>query len=123
MTTTPDSFSMDDLSAMLTGAPKEDDCHASNDDKLTQEFIGKTVEEALDMMTDRCPDPVVHKLAMQLICARLMEWHTVIGNKRAEDQRCSTAWLRDAGKFQAISCILHSISLGENDHWCEQAES
>ena len=118
MTATPDSFNLDQLSEMLADAPKEDECHSSNDpDKITKEFIEDTVREALELMTDRCPDPVVHKLAVLSIVARMIEWHTNIG--RESDGDMSIAWTRDAGKFQAINCILAGITLGDNDHWTE----
>ena len=122
MTTTPDSFNLDELNAMLADAPKEEECHAENDtDKFSEEFIQATVGEALDLMTDRVSDPVVHKVAMLAIASRMIEWHTGIGQRViGEYEDMGTSWLRDAGKFQAIIQILKGISLGDNDHWCEQ---
>ena len=77
--------------------------------------------DALDLMTDRISDPVVHKVAMLAIASRMIEWHTGIGqNVIGEYEDAGTSWLRDAGKFQAIIQILKGISLGDNDQWCEQ---
>ena len=123
----PESFSMDDLSSMLDNAPSEDECQASNEsDKYSPTFITREIEAGLDQMLERIQDPCVHKIAMQMICSRMIDYHTQMAlqvNSQSSDHaitQCMTAWMRDAGKFQAIATILSGISMGDNDFACDQ---
>ena len=126
----PESFSMDDLESAMEQARHEDECHASNDtDKYSKEFITREIEEALDLMIQRIQDPCVHKIAMQMICSRMIEYHTQMAHQMIDHaqnegpgRQCMTAWMRDAGKFQAIATILSGISLGDNDFGCKQED-
>ena len=126
MTATPDSFSAADLQALLANAPIEDEVHAPKIDPMnpTQDQIEAVVSEALDLMTDKIKDPVVHKLALLRIASNMALWHTKIG-ERHFSEGCvegGTSWMRDAGKFQAIMDIALSVSLGDNDAWlCQEA--
>ena len=119
----PDSFSMDELSNMLENAPQEDELHASQeeDDKFTEEFMEKAANEGLDLMTDSCKDPAVHKLAVLKVCHNMIVWHTHVGEAAfaVETLAAAHAWLRDAGKWQSMMDIVSNISLGDNDHWCD----
>ena len=116
----PESFNMDQLSELLESAQSEDDLHtaADNSDKeLTPEFIEGVAQEVLEIATDKCPDPLVHKvLAMMVIC-RMVDWHKSVAIKQLEDgnQESMGAWMRDAGKFQACMDILTSIAIGPDD--------
>ena len=113
---------MDELSNMLENAPQEDELHASEEeDKFTEEFMEKAANEGLELMTDRCKDPAVHKLAVLKICHNMIVWHTHVGEAAFErgDEKCGAAWLRDAGKWQSMMDIVSNISLGDNDHWCD----
>ena len=120
---------MSELESAFDAARHEDECQASNDQKLTPEFISAEIEAGLDQMLARVQDPCVHKIAAQMIINRMIEYHTQMAltvRERAGDDpaaiRCATAWMRDAGKFQAIAGILENISLGENDFACSQNE-
>ena len=117
---------MSELKALLDNAPIEDEVHAPQIDpeNFTQEQIEDVVTEALNLMTDKIKDPVVHKLALLRIASNMALWHTKIGEKHFSEGcvEGGTSWMRDAGKFQAIMDIALSISLGENDQWlCAEA--
>ena len=121
----PDSFNLDDLSAMLENAPQEEDLHsANNDDKqnCTPKYIEKVVQDTLELATDKCEDPLVHKVMMMAICSRMIQWHTQVAIAEFEDgnEKCGICWLRDAGKFQSMLDILVNISIGPDDYTCSQ---
>ena len=123
-TSVPDSFSMDELSNMLENAPQEEDLHASatNDDdkEITPEFIEKVAQECLEAATERCADPLVHKVMAMTIVQRMIEWHRHVALAQLDDgnKQSMGAWMRDAGKFQAVLDILCSIAVGPDDFTC-----
>ena len=120
----PDSFSMDELSNMLENAPQEEDLHnaASNDDKqeYTPEFIEQVAQDALEAATDRCSDPLVHKVMAMMVVSRMVEWHKNVAIRQLDEdnQTSMGAWMRDAGKFQAVMDILCNIAVGPDDFTC-----
>jgi hypothetical protein len=116
----PESFNMDQLSELLETAQSEDDMHtaADNSDKeLTPEFIEGVAQEVLELATDKCPDPLVHKVIAMMVICRMVDWHKGVAIKQLEDgnQESMGAWMRDAGKFQACMDILTSIAIGPDD--------
>ena len=116
----PESFNMDQLSELLESAQSEDDLHtaADNSDKeLTPEFIEGVAQEVLEIATDKCPDPLVHKVIAMMVICRMVDWHKGVAIKQLEDgnQESMGAWMRDAGKFQACMDILTSIAIGPDD--------
>ena len=121
----PESFNMDQLSELLESAQSEDDLHtaADNSDKeLTPEVVEEIASEALDLATEKCPDPLVHKVMAMMIIHRMVDWHKGVAIRQLEDdnQESMGAWMRDAGKFQAVMDILCSIAIGPNDFTCSQ---
>jgi len=116
----PESFNLDQLSELLETAQSEDDMHtaADNSDKeLTPEFIEGVAQEVLELATDKCPDPLVHKVIAMMVICRMVDWHKGVAIKQLEDgnQESMGAWMRDAGKFQACMDILTSIAIGPDD--------
>ena len=116
----PESFNMDQLSELLETAQSEDDLHtaADNSDKeLTPDVIEGIAQEALELATEKCPDPLVHKVMAMMIICRMVDWHKGVAIKQLEDgnQESMGAWMRDAGKFQACMDILTSIAIGPDD--------
>jgi hypothetical protein len=116
----PESFNMDQLSELLETAQSEEDMHtaADNSDKeLTPEFIEGVAQEVLELATDKCPDPLVHKVIAMMVICRMVDWHKGVATKQLEDgnQESMGAWMRDAGKFQACMDILTSIAIGPDD--------
>ena len=124
MTAIPDSFSMDELSTMLENAPQEDDLHnvAENTGKdLTPEQMDEIAEEALMFASEKCDDPLVHKLIAMRVIHSMVEWHMRVAAKQYEDgnEQSGGAWMRDAGKFQSVINILTSVTVGPDDFTCE----
>ena len=123
MTSIPDSFKMSDLTDMLESAPSEDDLHTAADNsekEFTPEFIESVAQEALEFATNKCTDPLVHKVMAMMIIHRMIEWHKGVAKSQLDDGELSSmgAWMRDAGKFQAVMDILVSIAIGPEDFTC-----
>lgn len=118
MTATPDSFSMDDLKAMLESAPKEEDLKkVDTTHDFSEETVTRIADEAIDYASDRSHGPLVHKMMVCKIVCQMIEWHSKMHDVQLEEgeQRSALMWARDAGKFQAIMDILVSINVGQED--------
>ena len=63
---------------------------------------------------------MLHKLITLNIVMRFAEWHKTIAKQYLDKGELETAgaWMRDAGKFQAVMDILTSVSLGPDDFAC-----
>ena len=117
---------MDELSAMLENAPQEEDIHAEhcdccNDDKdYTPEFIDKVAIEALELASDKCSDPLVHKVIAMMIVSRMISWHNKMAELQIEEGNLESAacWYRDAGKFQSMMDSFVNIGIGPDDYTC-----
>ena len=117
----PDSFSMDELSNMLENAPQEEELHAT-EKEITPDFIEKVAMDALDKASEECPDPLTHKVMAMIVISRMVDWHKHVAMRQLEEgnRESMGAWMRDAGKFQAVMDILTSIAIGPNDFTCSQ---
>ena len=104
---------------MLESAPKEEEIKQEAEGVYTESAIEEAVWEGLQLMQDRVHDPVAHKLAVLKVCNNMVAWHSKVGETAHErgETECGNAWLRDAGKWQAVMDIVMSISLGDNDCW------
>ena len=121
----PDSFNLDDLSAMLENAPQEEDLHAvadNSDKELTPEYIEGIAQEMLELATEKCRDPLVHKVIAMMVIHRMVDWHKHVAIRQLEEgnRESMGAWMRDAGKFQACMDILCNIAVGPDDFTCSQ---
>ena len=122
----PDSFNLDELSAMLENAPQEEDLHTAADNSGKQEFTPDRIEaiaqEMLELASEKCPDPLVHKVMAMMIVHRMVDWHKHVASRQLEEgnEASMGAWMRDAGKFQAVMDILCSIAIGPDDFTCSQ---
>lgn len=117
----PNSFSSDDLQAMLDSAPKEEEMHApaETESGLTsdEEALDELADEILNSVPEEYQGPLIHKVMTMKVIARMIEWHTHMGERLMEEgeTETGTAWLRDAGKFQAAFGILQTITVGKDD--------
>ena len=115
----PNSFNMDDLNEMLENAIPDVTSRTveEEDIEITQELVTETAIKVLELATEECPDPLVHKVMMMMICQKMVEWHMSTSERMLEHDNVKSAfaWSRDAGKFQAMMDILMSISVGPND--------
>ena len=121
MTTTPDGISFSDLQNMLADAPKEND--RTTPQEMTREEIEDIADKCLNMANDLgARGPLVHKVMMVMTLSNLIDWHTKIGEHMIDDGELETAraWLRDAGKCQAMVDILYSVQCGEDDFLVNQ---
>ena len=119
----PESFNMDQLSELLENAQSEDALHTAADNldkEFSPEFIEDVALKALDSATASCPDPLVHKVMAMMVISRMVDWHKGVAIRQLEDdnQLSMGAWMRDAGKFQAVMDILSSIAIGPEDFTC-----
>ena len=87
---------------MLENAPQEEELHtANNDDKqgFTPEYIESVAQETLELVTEKCADPLVHKVMAMMIIHRMIEWHNTLlnGSLKRKPQIMAACWYRDAG--------------------------
>lgn len=121
MTATPDSFSLADLEALFEDAVREEDITPEIDpDDCSQEFITSTAATALDKLMEPLSGKqacMVEKVILHLVTQRMIDWHSRVGVQLADSNasRSSVGWSRDAGKFQAILCILDTIGVSDDD--------
>ena len=129
MTATPDSFSMDELKSLLENAPtdvtdivaREPESEAEGPyNGLTKEQVIELAEKTVADLHDKCGHPIVQKVVMDIIIRAMIGWHSESGmnESREGDHKSSLFWNRDAGKFQAIACILDTIGVSDDDFTC-----
>ena len=124
----PNGFSSDDLEALMKRASKDiTDVEPSGegpygDQGLTQSELEQLTEEIIDESLDRCNDPMLHKMIIIVLCYRFATWHRNIGNRHFSEGNTESggAWMRDAGKFQAMLDILTSVAIGPDDFTAQQ---
>ena len=117
---------MSDLEAMLQDAPRDItdiQPEASENTDERQERLTSLAATTLDAMLDPLDGQdaaQVEKVILHLIAQKMVEWHSRVGHRLAEDGDTSSAigWLRDAGKFQSILNILDTVTVGPEDFTC-----
>ena len=111
----PDSISPEALEEHLkTAAPDE---HEGID--LSEDLFDQS-EYWVTRASSGSDNPiVVHKLMMVYIIDRMIQFHECVAERiHEEDGEVGAAWLKDAGKFQAIMNILQTIECGPDDPMC-----
>ena len=124
----PNGFSSDDLEALMQQASKDiTDIEPSGegpygDQGLTQSELEQLTENIIDESLERCNDPMLHKMIVIVLCYRFATWHRNIGNRYFSEGNTESggAWMRDAGKFQAMLDILTSVAIGPDDFTAQQ---
>ena len=117
---------MADLEAMLENAPQDItdiQPEASEDSDDREERPTRLAAHTLDAMLeplDGQDAAQVEKLILHLIAQKMIEWHSRVGHRLAEEGETTAAvgWLRDAGKFQAVLNILDTVTVGPEDFTC-----
>lgn len=119
MTTTPDGISFADLQGMLEDAPKEADAPvvAETDE---QQRLEEIADRYLTLASEEAKGPLIHKLMMVMVLSNLIDWHKGVGERMLEEGETESglAWLRDAGKCQAMMDIIYTIQCGSDDFLC-----
>lgn len=117
----PSGFSRKDLEDLYAAAPLEDQTPEPDDDvvtygkqELTQDELMEAASTLVDESMDICGDPVFHKAVVAIIVSKMIEWHKEMAWKQ-ESPESTGAWMRDAGKFQAIMDILTSLTVSNDD--------
>ena len=115
----PDSFNLDELSAMLENAPQEEESTLLLITliKSTPEQIDDIADEALEFASSKCDDPLVHKVIAMKVIHNMIMWHKTVSSKQYDEgnELSGAAWGRDAGKFQAVMDILCNVTVGPDD--------
>ena len=131
MTTTPnpeqmpDGFSMAELQKMMEQAKPEERQQKEGPYKgFTESEVIALAEELMVEADQKLSHPILAKVVMHMILARMIEWHSQAGVHVAKssgaDNDSYVCWLRDAGKFQAMLATLSSISVCDNDFTTER---
>ena len=117
MTATPDGISFAALQDMLADAPKEADDAPLVSEADMQERLEEIADRYLTKASEEAKGPLVHKIMLVMVLSNLIAWHKQVGERMLEEGETDSghAWLRDAGKCQAILDILYTIQCGEND--------
>ncbi len=118
-TSVPDGISFADLQALAKDAP-DDSAIVPTDGPfkgLSEDELKDLVDAHLDMIHEACPDPMFAKAILWRLIMNMINWHTEAGKHQFEegDNDSAVCWLRDAGKFQAMSNILQTINVGPHD--------
>ena len=125
MTSIPDSFNLDQLSAALENAPAEQEHHINEKaSHLMNDEIWDLAHDEV-MRTGKMTNngPVFHKAIVMQILAKLQYFHTAMGDSIRENEAPEdvvNAWHRDAGKIQAAICILMTISVDDDDFYARR---
>ena len=114
----PNSFSSDDLKALLETAQSEPE--VDNTRNYDKDYMIQLASDICDEMMERSYGPLIHKIVALTILNRLEGWHTNISAERmSDDDPSGIGWAKDAGKLQAAAMLLETVSLGSDDFTCE----
>ncbi len=124
----PNSFSMDDLEGLLKDAKVEEETTASCPHFLSEiddpeEYVNAVQDIVIKWLND-LSEPIdgedcliVHKAIIVALVEKMIGFHSKGGLEMHKQgaHLPGLGWERDAGKFQAIACILGTISMGDKD--------
>ena len=113
----PDGISFSDLQDLMANAPQEQEPEQKTDKQEFSDRLHEVANKHLDAAIADFNNPLVHKSMMMIAANNMVAWHTRVAESDFADgdTQSGTAWMRDAGKWQAIMDILLSISLGPDD--------
>ena len=118
----PDGMSFSDLQALMANAPSEEQVQkpdTSNEDY--REKVERIAETHLQAAIEEFDDPMVHKLMVIQALCNFIDWHSKVAEIKFEEgeMQQGSAWLKDAGKFQACLNILFNVTVGPEDFTAE----
>ncbi len=116
-TSVPDGISFSDLQKLAKEAPEDTSAPKGPFDGLTKEELLELVDTTVDELHEKCGHPMIAKALIIDVVSRLLNWHCQSGLNESEEgeNKCAMYWHRDAGKLQAILCLIDGISMGPND--------
>jgi len=118
----PDGVSFSDLQALMANAQTEE--QAQNpvpSDESFQDKVERIADKYLQAAVEELDDPMVHKLMVIQALCNFIEWHNKVAEIKFEEgeMQQGSAWLKDAGKFQACLNILFNVTVGPEDFTAE----
>ena len=120
MSSIPDSISPAQLASMHETAPE-----GADGDLTALRFSKKDYFRIANGVSDNLEDygdPVIDKLVIMNRLARLMSFHSEMSvDVPADEPIGKLCWARDAGKLQAMMCIMSGICMGDNDFLYEES--
>jgi len=120
MSTIPDSISSSQLASMQETAPQGEtgDLTALRFSEADYLRISSKIEDEIEDFAD----PVIDKLVIMKRLTRLMAFHSEMSvDVPADEPIGKLCWARDAGKLQAMMCILDGICMGDSDFMYESS--
>ena len=119
MSTIPDSISTEKLEKLHCDAIIEEilteDSTPLHKREWSQEDYCRIADEITETI-EEYGDPMIDKMVIMARIGRLMAFHSEMSTDIPESESIGKlCWARDAGKLQAIMCILDGICMGEND--------
>lgn len=110
----PDSISPEALQEHFENAVVDEPINDLPEDLFDQ------AEHWVQQASSNSDNPmIVHKLMIVAIVDRMIQFHERVAEQiEEEDAGHPSAWLKDAGKFQAIINILQTIDCGPDDPIC-----
>ncbi len=120
-TSVPDGISFSDLQKLAKEAPEDTSAPKGPFDGLTKEELLELVDTTVDELHEKCGHPMIAKALIIDVASRLLNWHCQSGLNESEEGENKSAmyWHRDAGKLQAILCLIDGISMGPGDFTSE----
>lgn len=114
----PDSISTGDLQELFENAPTGEAIQAP--DNLTASDLTELAEGVLDEAVGPLSGEqacLLHKIMFHAIAEQQLAFHSKMGHELAKEGEptAAMAWLRDAGKWQAILNIATTITAGNDD--------
>ena len=118
-TSVPDGISFADLEKLAKDAPDDSAIVPTQGPYagLNEEELKDLIDAWLDNMHETNGHPMFAKAIVWRILSNMINWHTEAGLHQFEegDSHSAVAWLRDAGKFQAMANLLQTINIGPDD--------
>ena len=118
----PDSISTDMLESLQENAPAEDTTPLNKKHWEKEDYI--RIAEEIDEKIEEYCDPMVDKMVIMSRLQRLMAFHSEssveIDSDTEDSAIAKLCWARDAGKLQAMMCIIDGISMGAQDWLCTE---
>ena len=115
----PDGISFADLQKLAENAPDDSAIVPTKGPYagLNEEELKDLVDTWLENMHETNGHPMFAKAIVWRIISNMIDWHTTAGEHQFEkgDTESAVCWLRDAGKFQSMTNILHTINIGPDD--------
>jgi hypothetical protein len=119
MSSIPDSISTEKLEELHCDAIIEEilteDSTPLKDKEWTPQDYCRIADEFVEKI-EEYSDPMIDKMIIMSRIGRLMAFHSEMSTDIPESETIGKlCWARDAGKLQAIMCILDGICMGDND--------